>query len=86
MGNTGYSNEIKVLKRQIEALEKQVVFLASIDTKLTTQTDTSTSEATADKLIQEFSRSILEDVVIQLKIMNRHWEKANGEEITEQDL
>lgn len=35
MGTGGYSNEINILRRQVEALEKQVVTLSSIDTKVT---------------------------------------------------
>ena len=83
---TGYDNEIVLLRKQVTALEAQVVSLASIDRKTSIATATSTTEATAEKLTQEFQRSIQEEVLLQLKILTKHWEIANGEVLTEQDL
>lgn len=55
MGNTGYSNEIKILKRQIEVLERQVTSLISIDSKLDSQSIEDTQLDNKDSLISSLS-------------------------------
>ena len=55
MGNTGYSNEIKILKRQIEVLERQVTSLISIDSKLDSQSIGDTQLDNKDSLISSLS-------------------------------
>ena len=83
---TGYDNSITILRANKDANVAQGVTLKSIDSKISTQTSTSTSEATASSLQQEFQRSIQEDILLQLRILTKHWEIANDEIITERDL
>ena len=38
------------------------------------------------KLTQDYQRSVQEEILLQLKILTKHWEIANDEIITERDL
>jgi len=76
------SNDITLLQREILNLKNrlglgdtsgvnQIVLIAALASSL---------EA------QEFQRNLLEGTLLQLKIITKHWEIANQETITEDDL
>jgi len=76
------NNDIELLKREILNLKNrlglgdnsavnQIVLVAALASSL---------EA------QEFQRNLLEEMLLQLKITTKHWEIANQETITEDDL
>lgn len=74
MGNTGYSNELKILKKQIAVLEAQVVSLTSIDSKLTGVSSEDAQLAQTDALIiqKEFQEDLLlisSEILEQIKAL-----------------
>ena len=64
----------------IKAAEEQLAQTELLNNILSNQ------DESANLLEQQFTRSIHEEILIQLKILTKHQEIASGEIITEKDL